>query len=257
MYERRCKAAASQITPERLRHFVVYGGDLDLDVGSHKIFIIRRNTVDNLEEAYIAPISPYVEMLLMTAIDAMKRSERIYLYRTFSPVNATRGVAGLVYESLGHTHLTKGITLTLKPMKKKKASMLFHWECREGYATDSMDLGESEMSVIFPPNPAVIYQKLESVRPNYLHVPKASNKPAFDSFFQLDGTLYFFQFTLSDGHSIKKISSAELDIFPPKENWRFVFVIPPNCEVDVKATSEVEEFLERVRIYTAHLEIEE
>jgi hypothetical protein len=91
-----------------------------------------------------------------------------------------------------------------------------------------------------------------------LHVPKAS-QVAFDSFFQLGATLYFFQFTVSKSPYIKEFLSGQLpaNILPPKENWRFVFIIPPGCEVDVKATSEVEEFLEGVRLYSAHLEIEE
>jgi hypothetical protein len=48
-----------------------------------------------------------------------------------------------------------------------------------------------------------------------------------------------------------------MDILPSKTDWRFVFITPPGCEVDVKATSEVENFLEGVKLYSAHLEIEQ
>jgi hypothetical protein len=42
---------------------------------------------------------------------------------------------------------------------------------------------------------------------------------------------------------------------PPKTNWWFVFVTPGR-EVDVKRTSAVEKFLQGVKLYLAHLEIE-
>ncbi len=53
----------------------------------------------------------------MTTIETLQPLERIDLYRTFVSVPAARGVAGLTYESLGHTRLQEGVVLELKPMK--------------------------------------------------------------------------------------------------------------------------------------------
>jgi hypothetical protein len=150
MYERSCQAAVSKITASTLRSFVVSGGDLDLDGGSHKIFMVRRKKVDDLEVGFIQPISPYVEKLLKTAINTMQRYDRVELYNTFASFSATRVVAGLVYESLGHMRITEGITLTLKPMKKRIVTSLFHWNLCE---PDPMD--DSEV-VTFSANPAII-----------------------------------------------------------------------------------------------------
>lgn len=132
-----------------------------------------------------------------------------------------------------------------------------------GNIMDLEDLGP-DMPVTFPRGSAISTGGgLTSVQPNRLYVTKARNQFAFDSFIQLGTILYFFRFTTANSHDFKKgieesfLEHLRLNTPPPKENWRFVFVIPPNCEVDVKATSEVEEFLEGVRIYTAHLEIEE
>jgi len=132
----------------------------------------------------------------------MKRIERIELYGTFSSFNSSRVVAGLMYESLGHEYLRDGGTLTLKPMRRRKAKTLFHWESCEG----------ADMPVTFPSNPAIIYEDLTSIEPNHLYVPSARNQPAFDSFLKLDATLYFFQFTLSETHDIKEFLSGRLDI---------------------------------------------
>jgi hypothetical protein len=84
---------------------------------------------------------------------------------------------------------------------------------------------------------------------------------AFDSFFLLGTTLYFFQFIIAGSHdikdSIKKGLSGQLDILPSRESWVFVFITPPGCEVDVKVTTAVDEFLDGVEMYLAHLEIEQ
>ena len=40
-------------------------------------------------------------------------------------------------------------------------------------------------------------------------------------------------------------------------NWQFMFITPPGCEVEVKASPEVEKSLEGVIMYSADLKIEE
>ena len=250
-YERRCQAAASQITAENLRRFVLDGRILDLAVnpGSHAIFMIRRCEIDDLFETDVEPISAYVEMLLMTAIDRLQRFDRIMLYHIFVDVNATR-VAGLLYKSLGHVYLGEGITLTLKPMVQRKERTHFHWKSGEEQA---------EKTIVFPFKAAIMYEnRPASVQPNRLYIPRTSNQVAFDSFFQVGANIYIFQFTLSNSHDIKigikESLSEQLNILP-KGNWHFVFITPPTCEVDVKATSAVKEILDGVTLYSAHLEI--
>jgi hypothetical protein len=116
--------------------------------------------------------------------------------------------------------------------------------------------------VYFPPNTPIIYEegKLRSVEPMHLHVPKARNQVALDSFFKRGPFLYIFQITIAKDHDIKRGIEDSLSklqtMLPPKADWQFVFIIPPGCEVDVKATPEVEKFLEGVTLYSAHLEIE-
>ena len=125
-----------------------------------------------------------------------------------------------------------------------------------------MDLDSPEPEpVFFPPNTGIVYEELRSVEPNRLHIPKARNQVTLDSFFILGQFLYLFQFTTANNHDIKKgieeSLSSLVNILPPKTNWRFVFITPPDCDVDVKADSEVEKLLGGVTLYSAHLEIEE
>jgi hypothetical protein len=248
----------AHLSYDSLRRFVLDGGALDLDGDSHTVFTVRRYDVDNLTRAYLEPRSAQVEILLMAAIDKLQRLQQVELYHTFASVNSTKALAGMVYESVGHLRLQEGITLSLKPTRKKKERTYFHWKSqREGPA--SMDVDGPE-PVYFPPNIGIVYEELTSIESNRLYVPKARNQAALDSFFQLGQFLYLFQFTVANNHDIKDIEkslSPLVDILPPKRNWRFVFVTPPGCEVDIKATPEVENFLQGVTLYLAHLKVEE
>ena len=149
-YERRLHNTASNLTADRLRHFVENGKELGLDAESQTLFIIRRNKVENLEIGYLAPISANVETPLMMTIDTLQRRERINLYRNFASVPPTRAVAGLLYEPLGHMRLREGIELKLKRMRKEgKLRTYFHWK--------TQGVEETGISVTFPANRVVIY----------------------------------------------------------------------------------------------------
>jgi len=254
-YENDLHNTALDLTADRLRHFVQKGKELDLDAESHTLFIVRRNEAEDLENEYLAPISANAETCLMIIIDTLQRLERINLYRDFASVPPTRAVAGLLYESLGHTRLQEGIELKLKPMRKEgKLRTYLHWK------TEGVE--QTGNSVTFPANAAVIYGGTPaSIEPNRLYVPNARNQVAFDSFFMLDQTLYLFQLTVANDHDIKEgikdYLSGLLRMLPPEANWRFVF-ITPGGDLDVKAkdTVKVERFLSGLELYTADLEFE-
>jgi hypothetical protein len=246
------------MTADSLRRFVMAGATLDFDAGSHIIFLVKRAHIDVLFEAYIEPMSEYVESLLMGTIDRLEQFERIALYRTFTFLNMTRAIGGLLFESLGHLRLTEGVTLTLKPMEGKKKKTLFHWESHEA---NSMDLDDSDLTVYFPRSTSIPYpyeSEPKPVKRGRLYIPRTTNQVAFDSFIILSTTLYIFQFTVASSHEIKiglKSLSRQPNI-PAKENWIFIFVIPPGSQIDANATLEVKQFLEGVRVYSAHLDVE-
>ncbi len=272
-YERRLHNTASNLTADRLRHFVENGKELGLDAESQTLFIIRRNKVENLEIGYLAPISANVETPLMMTIDTLQRRERINLYRNFASVPPTRAVAGLLYESLGHMRLRDGIKLKLKRMRKEgKLQTYFHWK--------TQGVEETGISVTFPANRIVIYENTPgSIEPNRLYVPKARNQVAFDSFFKLDRTLYIFQLTVVNDHDIKEgikdYLFGLLRMLPQETNWRVVFMTPGG-DLKVKAkdphkvkdthkakytpeakdTLKVHKFLSELELYTADLEVD-
>ena len=72
-------------------------------------------------------------------------------------------VAGLVYESLGHTHIVEGITFALKSMRRREERSLSIGSPRgEEHASNSMDVGDSKKTVHFPAHPEIVF---ESSRP--------------------------------------------------------------------------------------------
>lgn len=103
-----------------------------------------------------------------------------------------------------------------------KEEKYFHWKFQcEDSASNSMDLDGPEL-VFFPTNTGIVYEELRLVEANRLHVPKARNQVALDSFFVLGQFLYLFQFTVANNHDIKQgieeSLSGPVNIPPPKIN---------------------------------------
>jgi hypothetical protein len=240
--------------PEVFLHFVARGGILDMTAQTHSIFLIRRPEIDDVLRSCLAPISATVEIKMMAAINRMQRLDRINLYLRLKSVPASRVVAGMLYESLGHTRLCEGIILPLKRMTRRKEGELFHWK----HETPTSNSMSDNILIHIPANEAIIYEpRMTSVQRYHLHVPKARNQPGFDSFF-LGDFLYIFQLTRAETHNIKPCIVEffdGLENLPPKAHWRFVLITPPDCHVNVNAPSVVATFLEDVRLYSAHLEI--
>ncbi len=262
-YDQLLDEVASGLTVDGLRHFAQKRGNLDLDAQSHVLFIVRRNKVENLEDAYLAPISTDAEMRIMTTIDTLQCLQQVDLYCNLASVPMARGLAGITYESLCHTRLQEGVGLKLKPMiKRGKLRTYLHWRSQAVEQTSSsMVVDDSGDCVTFPANNAIVYEGAPtSIEANRLYVPKARNQVALDSFFKLGQTLYIFQLTMANEHSIKEGVVDTLfglrNILPPGANWRFLFITPGGeLDVKAKATSEkVEVFLEKLELYSADLE---
>jgi len=76
---------------------------------------------------------------------------------------------------------------------------------------------------------------LQSIEPNVFYVPEMTNQKALDLFVLLNGLLYIFQITVGTRHDINHglVDVADKYSFPPRDQWRFVFIIPPNMTLTV------------------------
>ena len=265
-YEQYSATVIADLTPQSFRRFALNCGALNLNNESHHVFIVRRNEVDDLERAHIEPISANVELQLITMLNKLQHIERIELYHAFASVSPTRAVAGLMYEALAHTLLQKGVTLALERMEESFKQTRYHWKTQsEEQASNSIDQDDSppRTSIRFPCTPAIIYKgDLTSIEPDRLYIPEARNQASIDSFCKLAEFFYIIQLTVSHKHDIKRAIEYSLptnlmDLLPPKKYWRFVFISPPGCEVDIHATPAVKESLGGVSLYSTHLSIEQ
>ena len=254
----------NSITIESLRKLVTLG-DPGPDGQSHAIFVMKRYDIDDLKEAYMAPMTAKVEMKIMNHFVELQRLELINLYHTFAPVDGTKVVAGLLYETLAHRRVEEGITLTLKPMERVKKRINFHCNVRGAQqAPTSMDVDTPEMPITIPANTPFIYEELASVdpEPNRLYVPRARNQAEFDSFVIVNEYLHLLQFTVSGTHGLTpKVEELLREMIKPgvpaMENWRFIFITPIDCDVTVIVPSVVNTFLVGVPLYSAHLDIDQ
>jgi len=142
-----------------------------------------------------------------------------------------------------------------------KLQTYFHRRSQVVEQTSSSVVDNSGDSVTFPANIAIVYEGAPtSIEANRLYVPRARNQVGFDSFFKLGQTLYVFQVTMANEHSIKEGMVGTLfglrGMLPPEANWRFAFITPSgNLDVKAKATSkEVTGFLDGLELYSADLE---
>jgi hypothetical protein len=75
---------------------------------------------------------------------------------------------------------------------------------------------------------------LSPITPNVIYVPELTNEVALDYFIVMNDLLYIFQFTIDKEYSIKPGLINLVDKYPElpsMDNWRFVFIVPPEHEL--------------------------
>ncbi|KAF8345320.1 hypothetical protein F5887DRAFT_885268 [Amanita rubescens] len=226
---------------------------LALDAVSHKLFILRRSTIDvDSVLVYIQPISPFIASKVVRRMRALKRYELLSLFKRYNALPSTRRMSGDVFEAYCHVILSTRRELNLVPMvriggqptvREKRMPQWFssHTEF-SGSVPQSQALEvlranalASGASLDMYPSRVVDYDSTEiagglHIEADVYYVPIKTNQAGIDSFFLHDETLYLLQMTVSDTHGI----SDELWPFlvslkglPPKCNWRLIFVKPP------------------------------
>jgi hypothetical protein len=267
-HEAHYESALNELTIEKLRDFVSDGAKLNLDAGSHSLFLVKRTNVDDLRKAFIEPISVPVKSELQKRIRLWKRSEQIHLYEHFARVPASRPIAGLVFESMVQSKLQKNVSLELIPMVKwrsdestnstegSQGKKIPQWHSDHPDRSSSLSStqktqspkkrprthlpSQSESSdhhsISFSPTKTVEYEgsELNKIEHDEFYVPKSSNQVALDSFIISNGYLYIFQITIASNHSIRPGMVpffSNLISLPQKTKWRFVFVIPSGSEI--------------------------
>ena len=204
-----------------------------------------------------------------------KWEDRLRVYETLEPVQGSRRLAGLVFETIGHCRFQQKVALTLVPMLRKEPTgkkRSAQWESQfvqdlvpqstEGEGSIS-EMAKKELpSIEIQPRKTIRYPKPrpQVVNPSTYYVPASSDQVGFDSFIVADGALYMFQFTIADDHPIK---ACLMDFFPEshyeENDWYFIFVVPPGGKLTCSESSDekMRRFWNKVKVFTAEIDPKE
>lgn len=240
-----------ETTTSQLKSLFKDAAGLKMDAISHKLCLLARRTQEDVHsEAVVAPITHAVQSRLANQYRKVERAEKINLYTMFSRARDSRIVAGIFFEAIAQDRFQEGnMELELVPMVRLEASkrkrsndgkkapqpqwysshILLHDKSLEVSRKHAL---KQQLMVKINPSAIEEYSDdvLASIKPDVFYVPESTNRKALDSFTWIDGILYIFQFTIAPNHRINRgpVDFAEKHGFPPMDDWRFVFVIPPN-----------------------------
>ena len=241
-YEEELEKAISNVTPESLEALFDAAGTLEMDKLSHKICMIRRKSLENVAgRVIVEPITPYIRSKLVYQFRILERRDQVRLYKRFAKTPDSRALAGIAFEAAGQAMLQDGIDLTLVPMVHlpKSSDRRPQWHSSHvllrDVALEKLRKGALKQPINIQVRPDGIFEYTDngplSIEPNVFYVPSISNQVAFDAFILLNGIIYLFQFTIGEHHDIKPGLKDFLNTcsdIPAVENWRFVFIVPPN-----------------------------
>jgi len=240
-HEDHVRKAISGMTSQKLETLFDKSSDLEMDDLSHKICLVSRENRDKVASLPIVkPITPNMHSKLVCQFRKLERQEQVRIYKRFANTRDSRAVAGIAFEAAGQVRLQDGIDLELLPMvPRSREDILLQWYSSHNLLHDAELEPHRQIAlrcaftIQVCPSRIIGYgdDVALSIESDVFYLPKITNQVAFDAFILLNGILYLFQFTITESHDIKPglkdFLTTCLNI-PNIENWRFIFVIPPN-----------------------------
>ncbi|KAN0127599.1 hypothetical protein V8E53_014577 [Lactarius tabidus] len=250
--------ALSSLSLRSLREMVNKATVLDMDDVSHTILLLKRRGSLHRTLKTVEPITPAVEMALRNQFRRETRTERLNFYYYLANVEASRRLAGVVYESLVQETLQQlnTIELRLVPMVKRRPDGSGQGNKFPRYYSNHGD-GEDPSSVlsinIHRTDNDEISSKPNPIKDKVYYALHNLNQAAVDSFIMDNNRLFIFQFTTA---SVQDINKGILTLFsqeslPLRENWYFIFVIPPvlsELSCPQPRDPELQVFLEKIHL---------
>ncbi len=244
-YEDHVRSAVSDITSQKLEKLFKESGALNMDDLSHKICLISRENRDDVASLPIVkPITPNMHSRLVCQFRKLERQEQIRMYNRFAKTRDSRAVAGIAFEAVCQAKLQDYMDLELLPMvhlPPSRDNSLPQWYWYSSLLLLRNDVLERlrrdalGRALTIQVRPSRIIEYADdgplSIESGVFYLPEITNQVAFDAFILLNGILYLFQFTIAESHDIKpglKDFLTTCPNIPDIENWRIVFVIPPN-----------------------------
>jgi hypothetical protein len=242
---------------------------LDMSDIGHKIYLIRRKGQLPGRGVEVSPISDYISSLLSIQVRDFDRGEQIRIYKIFSAIAGSRGMAGNLFEGFGQGVFQDGIHIDFFPMIRlsdaRNAKRRHQWHSTHVKLRNA-DLEKARSEALMQkdhlsikPSSIIIYKddKDLEISSDVFYMPGSTNQVALDSFIVHRGYLYMFQFTIGRKHPIKKgiIPFLEECRNPPiKKNWKFIFVIPDDAKT-LKCPFSLFKGVKDLKLFSATLKV--
>jgi len=211
---------------------------------TNKLGLVSRIEHDDMSSApAVAPITESIKSRLAHQLRIVSRNQQIDLYILFSKSPQTRRMCGTLFESIGLGVVPEGLEITLLPMVRlprgSNAKSRPRWYTSHASLTNkTLEAKRKEallrsQTIQFPDTTTQEFKTDEilSLCEGVFYVPVSENQEALDAFLLLNGILYILQFTVGQNRSIKPGFVEFLQKcqhVPPLEEWKFVFLIPPD-----------------------------
>jgi hypothetical protein len=241
VYEEDVEHAISNITADQLERLIREAASLTTNSISHKICLISRERRDDVHSiGVVSPITHSIQSRIANRLRNLEQADLIRLYKYFAMAPQWRATAGFFFEAAAQRRLQDGTNLELLPMVQLTTSRnrsLPWWYsshsplCNASLEESRQHALQQRLVITVRPSRTVEYPDagLSLIAPGIFYVPEPANKVALNSFIMADGFLYIFQFTIASVHDTKRLDFLEkCQGIPPMDNWRFVFVIPPD-----------------------------
>jgi hypothetical protein len=246
-YEDNVRMSLQDVTPRDIERLTRGSGNLKMDALSRKLCLIRRETTDLWSHLLVTPITDYIQSKLAIHLRDCNIHKQIEMFQAFYSLTYSRGMSGLIFENICHTHFKRQILIHYVPMVRLDGNDRRHqpkWHSShhtikpDGVGSEQLEdrrknaLNRLETLEVHPTNVLEYDDEALSLEEDIYYIPMKSNEVAFDSFICHDGHLYMFQFTVSDNHGINKglisrfTQLVGCEQLPPHENWHFIFLIP-------------------------------
>jgi hypothetical protein len=169
-------------------------------------------------------------------------------------------MAGIFFEAAAQHRLQDGTDLELLLMvqlPKSRDRTLPRWHSSHSVLQNTslealrQQVFQEKFTITIRPSQTIEYADagLSHASQDVFYVPGSANTVVLDSFIVINGFLYIFQFTIASEHDVE---TGLIDLLgkrqgvPPMDNWRFVFVTPPDSTLTVRLLK-----LHELRPYTS------
>ena len=236
-----------EMTLETLRTLVDNVKNLNMDKASHKLFLIKRapgaEETEHWPKFLLQPITKDIQSRMGIRMRNLDFRLQVQMFLSYSRVPRLKGMAGPMFEGLGHRQFQRHISIYYSPMVRltnKNSNAKNQPQYHSSHIPLNKDLETKrkvalECTLDVQPSDVREYddKDLPNLHPEegVYYIPKKENEVALDSFIRSSGRIHMFQFTVSNSHDVNPGLVSRFSKFPPLNEWHFIFVIPDYVEV--------------------------